>query len=571
LKTNGNQVRSSVFAPILPSIRIWQERPLEFEAVADPDLTLEFQALSGSCSEPDADAIRVIVFTQPVIGDDLPVAGCREPLGTEYLPAQCAVERLVRSVLPWSGCSFGQADFVFGFRYASFDVFAKGTRPGGTGRSWPDGDMFEKLLHDALMKGVATGALQVVYPSGRREVYGPQGGREVAVRIQDAAALRGIALDPGLAVGEMYMEGRLAVERGDVRDLLDLCFSSFRADTLTAAGRLGDLGRGALGRLARGAGHAGIARRNVAHHYDLDERLYRLFLDEDMQYSCAWFERPDMSLEAAQLAKKRLIAAKLMVRPGARVLDIGCGWGGMALYLARICGAEVTGITLSGEQLRVAKRRAEEAGLADRVTFRLQDYRDVTERFDAAVSVGMLEHVGLGRMRDYMAMVARVLKPDGVMLLHSIANARPATYTSPFIAKHIFPGGRIPALSQIVGPAEAAGLLFREIEILPLHYAETLREWRRRFMAARERVLELYDERFLRMWEFYLAGSEMSFRHRNLHVVHLEIVKDFESLPIVRGFVETEMSRLRRIEASVPDYARFHEVPSRRRHQTAAE
>ena len=488
-----------------------------------------------------------------------------------YLPAQCAVEPLVISVLPWCGCSFGQADFVFEFRYASCDVFAKEARSGGAGRSRPDCDMFEKLLHDALVKGVTTGTLEVVYPSGRREIYGPRGGREVAVRIRDTSALRAIALDPGLAVGEMYMEGRLVVERGDVGDLLDLSFSSFRADTLTAAGRLGDLGRGAIGRLARGAGHAGIARRNVAHHYDLDERLYRLFLDEDMQYSCAWFERPDMSLEAAQLAKKRLIAAKLMVRPGARVLDIGCGWGGMALYLARVCGAEVTGITLSEEQLRVATRRVEEAGLSGRVRFRLQDYRDVTERFDAAVSVGMLEHVGIGRMRDYMATVSRVLEPHGVMLLHSIANARPATYTSPFIAKHIFPGGRVPALSQIVGPAEAAGLLFREIEILPLHYAETLREWRRRFLAARDAVLEFYDERFLRMWEFYLAGSEMSFRHRDLHVVHLEIVKDFESLPIVRGFVEAEMSRLRQVEAAFPDYARFHEVPSGRRRPTAAE
>jgi cyclopropane-fatty-acyl-phospholipid synthase len=247
----------------------------------------------------------------------------------------------------------------------------------------------------------------------------------------------------------------------------------------------------------------------------------------------------------------------MMLRPGARVLDVGCGWGGMAIYLALVCGAEVTGITLSAEQLRVATRRAEEAGLAGRVTFRLQDYRDVTDRFDAAVSVGMLEHVGLGRMRDYMAMVARVLKPEGVMLLHSICNPRPSPYTSAYIAKHIFPGGRIPALSQIVAPAEAAGLLFREIKILPLHYAETLREWRRRFLAARDAVLDLYDERFLRMWEFYLAGSEMAFRHRDLHVVHLEIVRDHGRLPIVRGFVEEEMARLRGIEAVIlPPFCR---------------
>ena len=431
--------------------------------------------------------------------------------------------------------------------------------------------MFEAIVDAALSKNVTAGTLGVTYPSGRREVYGAGTGKAAAIRVKDPGALRAIAVDPGLAAGEMYMDGRLEMERGSVADLLDISFASFRADTITGVGRIGNAVRSVLGRLTRGAGHAAISRRNVAHHYDLDERLYRLFLDADMQYSCAWYERPDMSLEAAQLAKKRLVAAKLMLRPGARVLEIGCGWGGMALYLARVCGAEVTGITLSEEQLRVATRRAEEAGLTGRVTFRLQDYRDVTERFDAAVSVGMLEHVGLGRMPDFMASVARVLEPHGVMLLHSICNPRPSPYTSAFIAKHIFPGGRIPALSQIVEPAEAAGLLFREIEILPLHYAETLREWRRRFLAAREEVLRLYGERFLRMWEFYLAGSEMAFRHRDLHVAQLEIVRHYGRLPLVRGFVEEEMARLRSVEAGVPDYARFHMHAPGRPHRTAAE
>ena len=304
------------------------------------------------------------------------------------------------------------------------------------------------------------------------------------------------------------------------------------------------------------------ARANVAHHYDLDERLYRTFLDGDMQYSCAYFERPGLSLDQAQLAKKRLIAAKLLVRPGARVLDIGCGWGGMALYLARVCGADVTGITLSQEQHRVATERAAAAGLSDRVRFRLQDYREVEGQFDNIVSVGMFEHVGLPQYPTFFRTVRRLLAPDGVMLLHAMAQPTPAPYNQPFIEKYIFPGGYIPALSEVFPAVEKSGLLVRDTEILSLHYAETTREWRRRFLANRERVLELYDERFIRMWEFYLAGSESAFRYDAIHVFHLQLARDQTRVPLTRDYIPGEMARLAAAELDVPEYAALHDLPA---------
>jgi cyclopropane-fatty-acyl-phospholipid synthase len=282
-----------------------------------------------------------------------------------------------------------------------------------------------------------------------------------------------------------------------------------------------------------------------------------------MQYSCAWFERPEMTLDQAQLAKKRLIAAKLLVRPGARVLDIGCGWGGLALYLARVCGARVTGITLSREQLRVAGARAEAAGLADRIELRLQDYRQVEGRFDNIVSVGMFEHVGLRQYPTFFRTAARLLAPDGVMLLHSMAQPRPARYNQPFIEKYIFPGGYIPALSEVVPAAEASQLLIRDAEILSLHYAATTRAWRERFLAQRARVLELYDERFMRMWEFYLAGSECAFRFDRLHVFHLQLAHEQERVPLTRDYIPAEMERLAEAERPFADYSRLHAAPMR--------
>jgi len=432
--------------------------------------------------------------------------------------------------------------------------------------------MFEKALHAALRKQVTIGRLSVAYPSGRTEQYGDGSGPPVAIRFADAAALRAVVLGPALAVPEMYIEGRLLLDAGNPYELVTLFKTATRPEVATFGARLQHLRRSITDAPVLRAVGLRSARTNVAHHYDLDERLYRLFLDEDMQYSCAYFQQPDMSLAQAQLAKKRLIAAKLLVRPDARVLDIGCGWGGLALYLARVCGARVTGITLSREQLRVASDRAAAAGLADRIEFRLQDYREVEGRFDNVVSVGMLEHVGRRRYPAFFRAASRLLAPDGVMLLHSMAQPRPAQYNQPFIEKYIFPGGYIPALSEVLPSVEASRLLVRDTEILSLHYAETTRAWRERFLASRDRVLGLYDERFVRMWEFYLAGSEAAFRFDRLHVVHLQLAHDQGRVPLTRDYVPSEMARLAEAEGDVLDYARLHPARPRRdrRHGTSS-
>ena len=422
--------------------------------------------------------------------------------------------------------------------------------------------MLENRLHGFLHSEIGTGDLRVGFPSGRTERYGDGSGPPLAIRIADPRTLLAMLIDPGLGVAEAYMDGRLVVEEGAIYDLIALAKSNTRPEVLTPGARIQHLRRSLTWAPILRAVGIERARANVAHHYDLDERLYRLFLDGDMQYSCAYWERPGMTLDQAQLAKKRLIAAKLLVRPGARVLDIGCGWGGMALYLARVCGADVTGITLSQEQLRVATERAAAAGLAERVRFRLQDYRQVPETFDNIVSVGMFEHVGLRQYPTFFRTVRRLLKPDGVMLLHSMAQPKPARYNQPFIEKYIFPGGHIPALSEVFPAVEKAGLLVRDTEILSLHYAETTREWRRRFLANRERVLELYDERFLRMWEFYLAGSEIAFRHDHIHVAHYQLALDQARVPLTRDYIPEAMARLAEAELTVPDYALLHEAPA---------
>jgi cyclopropane-fatty-acyl-phospholipid synthase len=290
------------------------------------------------------------------------------------------------------------------------------------------------------------------------------------------------------------------------------------------------------------------SRKNVERHYDLSGELYKLFLDEDMQYSCAYFERPDMTLEEAQLAKKRHIAAKLQIKPGQTILDIGSGWGGLALYIARNFDVDVLGVTLSTEQHAVATERAQAAGLEHRAHFEIRDYRNLSERFDRIVSVGMFEHVGVNHYRTFFDKIATLLKPDGVMLLHSIGRSTGPDVTSPWITKYIFPGGYIPALSEVIPAIEKAGLLVCDIEILRLHYAETLKAWRDRFMARREEAVRLYDERFARMWEFYLAASEMSFRKQNLMNFQIQLTKRQGIAPMTRDYITREEARLRGVE-----------------------
>jgi cyclopropane-fatty-acyl-phospholipid synthase len=372
------------------------------------------------------------------------------------------------------------------------------------------------------------------------------------VRFTTAAAQRAVILDPEVKFGEAYMDGTFVVEEGTIADVLALVLGQTPDGSPPNYARLQWLLRFFNRRLQQ-FNVPTRARRNVAHHYDLDGRLYSLFLDADRQYSCAYFESPEQSLDDAQLAKKRHLAAKLLVKRDHRVLDIGCGWGGLALYLAEICGGRVTGVTLSHEQLARAKERAAEKALTGRAEFRLQDYRELHaanrgDSFDRIVSVGMFEHVGVGYYEAFFRKCAQTLTDDGVMLLHSIGRSEGPNVTNPWIAKYIFPGGYIPALSEVLPAIERAGLLVTDIEILRLHYAETLKAWRDRFLAHRDDVLKLYDERFLRMWEFYLAASEMAFREQAMMVMQLQLAKRQDVVPMTRDYIAREEARLRALE-----------------------
>ncbi|MEP3629635.1 MAG: cyclopropane-fatty-acyl-phospholipid synthase family protein [Hyphomicrobiales bacterium] len=288
------------------------------------------------------------------------------------------------------------------------------------------------------------------------------------------------------------------------------------------------------------------AQRNVAHHYDLDDRLFKLFLDDDLQYSCAYFETPDASLEEAQSAKKRHISAKMMLEEGQRVLDIGCGWGGTGLFLAQNFDVDVTGVTLSIEQQRVAQQRAQDLGLSESVRFNLTDYREVEGTFDRLVSIGMFEHVGPQNFIPYFKTAKKLMKDDGVFVLHSIGRAKPNAFDPPFVEKYIFPNGHIPCLSETLRSIEKSGLLVKDIEILTYHYADTLKHWRERFNANRDKVLELYDERFFRMWDLYLATSEVSFRHGKLFNFQIQVVKKQSTAKPTRNYIHENEEKLRK-------------------------
>ncbi len=392
------------------------------------------------------------------------------------------------------------------------------------------------VLRTFLKQVVQQGTLKVETASGSRFTVGDGTGSPLAIRFTDSGAARELVLNPALAFGELFMEGRLLVTQGSIFGVLSLAASNLKLREPHGIAKVRTRLRTAFRRLQQRNG-ARRAKRNVAHHYDLDGRLYDLFLDRDRQYSCAYFERPDQGLAEAQLAKKRHIAAKLLVEPGQRVLDIGCGWGGLALYLADHCGAEVTGVTLSEEQLGIASARARERGLASCAKFRLQDYRAVSETFDRIVSVGMFEHVGVGYYDTFFAKAAKLLSDDGVMLLHSIGRVDGPGACNPWIEKYIFPGGYIPALSEVLPAIERAGLIVTDIEILRLHYAETLRAWRERFLTRHDEAKALYDERFCRMWEFYLAACECAFRHCGLMVFQIQLAKRQEAVPLTRGYI----------------------------------
>jgi len=391
------------------------------------------------------------------------------------------------------------------------------------------GWLLERIIHH--------GDLKVVDADGKQTSYGDGQGLTVTIRLHDRSLHNKLAFNPYLYLGEAYMDGALTVdEPAGIYELLELLLSNIGQGWAHPLASLVATVRRAKRRIDQ-YNPMGKAQANVAHHYDLDGGIYDLFLDEDKQYSCAYFERPGVSLEEAQLAKKRHIAAKLRIEPGMRVLDIGCGWGGLGLYLAQETGAEVVGVTLSQEQHRVALRRAAEAGLGDKVKFGLRDYRTLDDQFDRIVSVGMFEHVGVGHYTEYFSNVRNLLKPDGAALIHTIGRLDGPGATNPWIAKYIFPGGYIPSLSEVAPVLENQHLMLTDLEVLRLHYAETLREWRRRFMAKRDFAARIYDERFCRMWEFYLAGSETSFRYEGMVVFQFQLTRQIGALPITRDYM----------------------------------
>ncbi|WP_114966148.1 SAM-dependent methyltransferase [Alkalilacustris brevis] len=396
--------------------------------------------------------------------------------------------------------------------------------------------MWDKLLDYMLGRFVRTGTLILHMPDGTVLHHGDGSPPEVAVRLHDEGLPRRLVSNVELVVGEAYMDGTLTIDDDDLHALIELALRNMVSGhgapwqrTLVAA-------RNWL-RIAAQFNPIHRARRNVAHHYDLSGDLYDLFLDADRQYSCAYFRNPDDTLEAAQAHKKAHIATKLMLEPDMRVLDIGCGWGGMALTLARDHGVKVLGITLSQEQLSRARERAHEAGLEDRVEFRLTDYRSLLGQFDRIVSVGMFEHVGVPHYRTYFRKLRTLLSDDGVALIHTIGRNMPPGSANPWLNKYIFPGGYTPAMSEVLKAIEKENLWATDIEIWRLHYARTLHHWQQRFEANIDEVRALYDERFCRMWRFYLVGCEQAFRFGRQCVYQFQLAKQIDAVPLTRDYI----------------------------------
>ena len=396
--------------------------------------------------------------------------------------------------------------------------------------------MWEKSLDHMLRRLIVQGRLRVRWPDEAEREYGSGGGLDACVTLTDRAIIRQLCLRPVMALGEGYMNGQIEVPDEGLFDLVALLVRNRQAGALPFWVNLVQRARGAaMGWLQRNDPRR--ARRNVAHHYDISDDFYALFLDRDWQYSCAYFTRPDMSLEEAQAAKKAHIAAKLRIEPDMRVLDIGCGWGGMALTLARDHGARVTGVTLSRNQLARAQARVRDAGLSDRIDLRLMDYRALDEQFDRIVSVGMLEHVGLPQFQTYFDRVQQLLDPNGIALIHTIGHLAPPSPTSPWIARYIFPGGYVPSLSDLAPVLERSHLWLSDLEVLRGHYALTLRHWRARFEAQVDKVRAMYDERFVRMWRFYLIASEAAFENQHQAVFQMQLAPRQHTVPATRDYL----------------------------------
>jgi len=404
------------------------------------------------------------------------------------------------------------------------------------------------LLDRFLNRVITKGKLTIIWHDGTERSFGTPAPEfpEVTMRFTDAKVGRDIALHPRLGFAEAYMDGRLSLDDDDVMGLVDLVRRNNPWERGRSIEKSRLLGRAAkaVSRVAAQANMRTASKKNVAHHYDLSGGLYDLFLDKDRQYSCAYWADPDGTLDQAQEDKKAHIAAKLYLKPGMKVLDIGCGWGGMALYLHRTCGVDVTGITLSKEQLGVARQRAHDAGVSDHVRFELIDYRDMRGRFDRIVSVGMFEHVGVPYYREFFRCCHNLLTDDGVMLLHTIGRMGKPSYTDAFTRKYIFPGGYIPALSEIVKESEPNRLMVTDVEALRLHYAMTTRAWYERCRQHRAEIEALYDARFFRMWTLYLAGATAAFENGGMLVYQIQYARDRRTLPITRDYMAEAEARL---------------------------
>ncbi|MBV8687455.1 MAG: class I SAM-dependent methyltransferase [Alphaproteobacteria bacterium] len=404
------------------------------------------------------------------------------------------------------------------------------------------------LLDKMLAGYVKKGELTVVDAAGKAHRYGRPDAEfaPVTVRLADRRVPRQIARDPGLGAAEAFMDGRLIVEQGDILDLVNIIRGSHKWEDSDGPNRFLRKSGRLRHRLAT-LNWRERSRRNVAHHYDVGNDFYRLFLDEDLQYSCGYFEDLGYTIEQAQRAKQRHVAAKLRLRPGLKVLDIGCGWGGLALYLHRAADVDVLGITLSQAQLDVARQRAAEAGVSDRVKFELMDYRDVTGSFDRIASVGMLEHVGQAHFQTYFRKVRALLAPDGVALIHSMARLGGPGTTDKFMLKYVFPGGYLPALSEVVAASEQEKLIMADCETWRLHYVHTIDRWYRRLQANRAEIVRLYDERLYRLYEFYLAVSLTMFRDAPMGVYQLQYLRRRDAVPITRDYMLHDEARLRAV------------------------
>jgi len=405
-------------------------------------------------------------------------------------------------------------------------------------------------LLEKLLRGVVrTGRLTIIDHNGRPYEFGSGTTAPVVIRFTHPGTAARIVRNPQLGAGEAYMDGHLVVEPPhDIRDLVMLVMgNAARAGGLDTPSRWRRLLDSLLWRLDQ-ANDRRRASKNVEHHYELTRQFYELFLDEDRQYTMGFWRSPDETLEQAQRDKKALIAAKLRLEPGSaagmRVLDIGCGWGGLALYLNRHYGCEVLGISLAPDQVRFANERAEAAGVSDKVRFELVDYRDMTGTFDRITSVGMLEHVGAGRYEEYFGKTRRLLADDGIMLTHTIGRTGRPGRTDAWTRKHIFPGGYIPAMSELVTALENTGWQLGDVEILRYHYALTLREWYNRTSQHAAEIVRLYDERLLRKWLFYLAGAEQAFRFEDMVNFHIQSVRHQSALPMTRDYIGAEAARL---------------------------